>query len=250
MDASTGQSVAVEIQRSKRWFNRAGFLSYGICLAVIAGAIWLWGAVEVRGHAGVVAVLTLLGFFWLVLSTFVFNWFGLSVVEDAVERRNGAALVGFIGAIVGMALIYAAGNLGEGPSYAENFFSAGLGAMGFFVLWLILEIGGKVSKSIAEERDVASGIRLCGFTLAIGLIIARAIAGDWHSASDTVHDFLNDGWLATALCGGAIFIERAFRPTVRVPRGCVSLAVFIAALYLAFAAAWVFHLGRWEGMPR
>lgn len=171
-------------------------------------------------------------------------------MDDAIERRNGAALVGFVGAMLGMALIYAAGNLGEGPSYEENFFSAGLGAAGFFLLWMILEIGGKVSMSIAEERDVASGIRFGGFALAIGLIIARAVAGNWHSVSDTVHDFITDGWTAAALCGVAILVERIFRPTARVPQGSIGWAVLIALVYLSAAMAWLIHLGRWEGMPR
>src|SRR5262249_25610457 len=42
-----------------------------------------------------------------------------------------------------------------------------------------MELGAKVSISIAEERDLASGLRMCGFLLGSGLILGRAEAGDW-----------------------------------------------------------------------
>ncbi len=50
-------------------------------------------------------------------------------------------------------------------------------------------MGGKVSVSIVEERDLASGIRTGGLFIAVGLVLGRAVAGDWVSESATLRDF-------------------------------------------------------------
>ncbi len=213
----------------------------------MALGLWHWGAVEVRGHLDQVFPLTLLGCGWLLISSRLFSWLGLSVADDVIERRNRGALVGFCGAFLALTLIYVGGSLGEGPSYWNNIFSAGLGTIGFFLLWFLLELHGRVSESIAEERDLASGIRLSGFLLATGLILGRAVAGDWHSESATVHDLLRDGWPAAALCLFAVSAEWLVRPNRKTPfRPWVSCGLVPAVGYIAIATAWIYHLGRWE----
>jgi len=168
-----------------------------------------------------------------------------------LERRNVAALVALCGALMAVAIIYAGGSLGEGPSYLNNFFSAGLGTAGLLVLWILLELGANASMSIAEERDLGSGVRLCGLLLATGPILGRAVAGDWHSAAATIRDFIRDGWPVTVLWAIAFAIERFARPSRRRPfPPWPSYGLVPAVLYLAIGTAWLRHLGRWEGMPR
>jgi hypothetical protein len=247
---SPSRKRAVQSSGEKLLLTWRVLVSYGI-LVLIPCALWKWGAEEVRGHFTEVVFLTFLGGVWLVATQHLFPWFGLSYADDFDERRNPAAVIALSGATSAIGIIYAAGNLGEGPTYRGNFFSVGLGTSGFFVLWLVLELGGLVSVSIAEERDVASGIRFGAFMLAAGLILGRAIAGDWHSESATLRDFISDGWPAGVLCLAAILIEHLLRPSRARPfpsrLGCGLLP---ALMYLGFAAAWVFHLGRWEGMPK
>lgn len=224
---------------------------YLASILVISFALWRWGAAEVRGHLGEVLGLTIFGIFWLIVCLHLFSWFGLCIGDDALERRNPAALIGCIGATLAVAFIYAAGNFGEGPSYWNNVFSEGVGTLGFFALWLGLEIGGRVSRTIAEERDIAGGIRFGAFAIAAGLILARAIAGDWHSAQNTVHDFVRDGWPAAVLMLFAAAVERLLRPNRAHPvRPWISCGLLPAIIYLVCACVWLVHLGRWEGMPR
>ena len=148
-------------------------------------------------------------------------------------------------------MIYAGGSIGEGPSYGNNVFSAGLGTAALFALWVLLELGAKVSVSIAEDRDLASGLRLCGLLIGTGLILGRSVAGDWHSASATVQDFIRDGWLAACLVLVALVIERLVRPSRQRPvPPWPSCGLLPALLYLTVAGAWVWHLGAWEGMPK
>ena len=229
--------------------------AFGFCVAasliIVAFTLHLWGAAEVRPNASDVFFLTFVGAVWLVLATKLFSWLGLSFRDDAVERRNIAALTALCGAVPAVALTYIGGSQGEGPSYWNNVFSASLGTVGLLGVWILLELGAKVSVSIAEERDFASGLRMCGFLLAIGLVLGRAAAGDWHSESATVRDFIHDGWPATILWATALVIERLLRPSRRRPfPAWPSCGLLPALFYLALAAAWLWHLGAWEGMPR
>jgi hypothetical protein len=110
-------------------------------------------------------------------------------------------------------------------------------------------MGGKVSRSVAEDRDFASGLRLGGFLLATGLVFGRALAGDWHSGEATVHDFIRDGWPAAVIWFLALVIERISRPSRRRPFSAwPAFGLIPALLYTALAIAWLCHLGAWEGM--
>lgn len=226
-------------------------LCYLASVALIVAALWNWGAVEVRGHREEVGFLTFLGIGWMLISATLFSWFGLSIADDVFERRNPAALLTTVAAVPAVALIYAAGNLGEGPSYWNNIFSEAIGTVALFILWLIYEIPTRVSLSITEERDIASGIRFGGWLLATGFILARAIAGDWHSEVATVHDLVRDGYPAAVLLLIAIVIERLLRPRRAQPTpGWFSCGMLPSIAYLIYACLWLIHLGRWEGMPR
>jgi uncharacterized membrane protein YjfL (UPF0719 family) len=248
--ADLGSSSLAEALRKSKTFAWVTRFCFGSSVLLIASALWRRGAVEVRGHLDQVFWLSLLGLVWLIVFSRLFSWLGLSIADDVIERRNPAALAALCGAILALALIYIGGSLGEGPSYWNNIFSAGLGTFVFFPLWFLLELFGRISESIAEERDLASGIRLCGFLLAEGLMLGRAVAGDWHSESATVHDFAQDGWPAAALTFLALSVEWLARPNRESPvRPWFRYGLGPAFLYVAIATAWIYHLGRWEGMP-
>jgi hypothetical protein len=238
----------VTINRKLRWGFYACWI---VSLASIAITLRLWGAAAVRAETDEIVFLTLAGVAWLLAASSLFPWFGLSLRDDVVERGNVAALAGLCGALVAIGLIYAGGGLGEGPAYSNNFFSAGLGTVALFVLWFLLEWGAKVSRSIVEDRDLASGIRLAAFLFAVGLVFGRAEAGDWHSAEATFRDFTRDGWPALVLGAVALVIEWRARPSRRRPfPNRVSHGALPACLYLTLAGGWVWHLGAWEGMGR
>jgi len=235
--------------------NNKARLVFGACygggLLFVTFALHFWGAAEIRANFSEVFFLTLVCAGWLFVATKLFAWFGLSLRDDAAERRNDSALIVLCAAIFSAALLYAGGSIGEGPSYMNNVFSGGLAATGFFALWLVLEIGGKVSRSITEERDLASGVRFAGFLLSIALVLSRAVAGDWHSELATIRDFVNDGWFAVVLCAMAVPVEHFTRPTRQHPFRTWHIHGLLPALiYLGLATGWLWHLGAWEGMPR
>ena len=222
-----------------------------ICLAIIATALILWGAQAVRAEPGDFVLLEILGVIWLVVARELFSWLGLSVRDDAVERRNSAAVFALCGAMLAVTLTFAGGNSGEGPSFFENILSAALATGTLLGFWLVLELSARVSVSIAEERDLASGLRLGGLLVAVGLMFGRAVAGDWHSVWGTIHDFIRDGWVGVLLLPVAILIERKFRPGRARPFPNWLLCGLLPALcYIAFAVICLWRLGPWEGLRK
>lgn len=237
------------MKRSMAWLGNVSLVGG---LVIIAGLLHAWGAREVRGDAGEVVLLTFWGGVCLLLAKrLLFPCLGLSFHDDVVERRNRAALVACCGALLAFALIYAGGSMGEGLYYRENIFSIALGTSGWFLLWILIETGTDISRAIAEERDLASGIRLGGLLLANGLILGRAVAGDWHSKAATLHDFMRDGWPALVLCAAALLVEKLTQPSLRCPFPPYrSHGLVPAFIYLVVAIAWLCHLGAWEGMSK
>jgi hypothetical protein len=217
-------------------------------LAVLVYALCKHAAKEVREDYGSIFFLTALGGAWSIGAVALFPWLGLSLRDDAMERRNAAALVALLGALLAVQLTFTGANIGEGPSYWNNVYCALLGTGGVVGLWLLLELFGRVSASVAEERDLASGLRMCGFLVTTGLILGRAVAGDWHSEAQAVHDFVRDGWPAAVLWLLALVLHWLLRPSRRRPFPSRAVSGLLPALlYLALAAAWLHHLGPWEG---
>jgi hypothetical protein len=217
-----------------------------VCLAFVLAVLRLWADDEVRASAIYIFILLLLGAGWLGIATFLFRWLGVSLREDAAERNNRAALTAWCGGIAGITLVFAGGNVGEGPSLWNNVFSALVGTGGIVVSWFVLDALGRVSANVTVDRDLATGIRLGGFLVAVGLIFGRALAGNWDSVEGTVRDFVRQGWAALVLTIVAALLERACRPTPSRPAPFWLIYGLIPALaYLAVATIWVIRLGRW-----
>jgi uncharacterized membrane protein YjfL (UPF0719 family) len=235
--------------------NRGTSWPFYLCavaaLTLAAMTLEFWGAAEIRATVSEVFFLTFVAAIWLIIATKLFPWMGLSLRDDAVDRKNLSALVALCGAVLALGIIYAGANIGEGPSFTNNFFCDAIGFASFFLLWFFLELVGKVSRSITEDRDIATGLRTCGLFLAFGLIIGRALAGDWHSEEATVRDFIRDGWPAAILLMLAVIVEPFVRPNRRQPMPPWPVfGLLPAALYISLAAVWLWHLGAWEGMPK
>jgi hypothetical protein len=222
----------------------AGFAALGI-------VILLWADPDIRDNSGYVLLVFLMGGAWLTAAAAFFPWLGTGLRDDALERRNPAATLALSGAIFAVMLTFSGANIGAGPSFWNNVFSGLLSTGTLLFFWLILAAAGGAAQSVSEERDVASGLRLGSFLLSEGLILGRAVAGDWHSVEGTVRDFVQLGQPGVVLLVVAVVTERALRPkpeSAHPPafgRGAVP-----AVLYLAVALSWTIALGWWEGGGR
>jgi hypothetical protein len=98
---------------------------------------------------------------------------------------------------------------------------------------------------VTVDRDLAAGLRMAALLTALGLILGRSVAGDWLSVESTLRDFLQEGILpAVALTATAATIEFLAGPTKRRPfASLVGFGACPAALFLALALAWLWHIG-------
>jgi hypothetical protein len=187
-----------------------------------------------------------LGAAWVGLATWPLPMVGLSPRDDVVERGNPAAGPPSAAAVLALTLCFAGGNVGDGPGWWVVLVSAAIATLGLFVAWLALEALSGVSDTVTIERDTAAGLRLAGFLTACGLVLGRAVAGDWVSAGATVADAVPIAAPLAGLIAVAAVLERAARPTPERPGPPVAtLGVGPALLYIGGAAAYV----AWLGLP-
>ena len=215
-----------------------------VCLGLLFVILRTLASHDVRDDVRYLGMYSALGAAWVAASVMLMPAVGLHVRDDVYERGNPAAAYAATGALVGLTLAFAGGNIGDGPGWWVVIFSAALATAGLYVLWALLEQFTHVSEHVTVERDGAAGVRLAGFLTACGLILGRAVAGDWLSAGATLADFARVGSAALGLLVIAIPIERYGRPTPQHPvRPIGRWGTLPALLYIAIAAVYVAALG-------
>ncbi|MCU0982482.1 MAG: hypothetical protein MUF25_25265 [Pirellulaceae bacterium] len=242
-----------------RWYRHCQAVTWlrcglGLRLAVIAVpvacGVLLWivlrrlASHDVREAPQYLALYFAMGAAWVGLGVRLLGLLGLSVRDDALERRNGAAAWAAAGGLIGLTLCFAGGNIGDGPGWWVVVYSALLSTGGLLLLWAILDRLTGVSESVTVERDVASGMRLGGFLAAAGLILGRAVAGNWVSAMATNAEFLRAAWPVLVLLMLAVPCEWLCRPSVEQPQppwflcGLPPLVIYVGG-----AVLWLAQLG-------
>ena len=189
-----------------------------------------------------------LGLAWAFLgSILMFAVLDLSRIDDLLVMRNPAAAIAFSGGFLAITLIYAGANIGDGPGCWCVILAGGVGLLTWFALAYALNILTGAFERITIDRNVPAGIRIGAFLLAVGLILARASAGDWTSFLHTVVEFMV-GWPVLPFTVVAILIEKAFsRSSVNdtgdlpAPKG-IGSSILIGVLYIAAAVVIVFLL--------
>jgi uncharacterized membrane protein YjfL (UPF0719 family) len=169
---------------------------------------------------------------------------GISVTDDAIERSNPAAACVACGSMLGVMAIYAWSNVGSGPTIATTLLPALACTVTWLLLWFAVELMSRPSEAIAVDRDLPSGIRHAGMLIAMGLILGRAVAGDWTSWHGTFTDMLRLGWPVVFLPIGSAAIHLFLRPsTVRPQPGIAGAGVVPAVLFLVMSVGYVVSLG-------
>ena len=209
-----------------------------VCTAMLFLVLKTWASFDVVDDPRYVFMYLVLGLAWLRLTTLLFPFVGLSLRDDVLERGNDAALATAIGGLAAITLCYAGANIGSGPGWWVVVFSAALATGTLLLAWVVLGQVSGATESVTIERDPAAGLRLGAFLVASGLVLGRAVAGDWFSAADTVRDFLAVIPALVAILVAAVVVERMARPTARRPHApFVPLGVAPAVLYVGIAVA-------------
>jgi len=215
-----------------------------VALLVLLAILRAWSSFDVKDSGPYLFQYLALGAAWLGIGARFHSWYGVSARDDVAERGNPAAAVALSGAWLGLVLCYSGGNIGDGPGWWVVVFASGLASAAFFAAWGVLELAACPSESITIDRDVAAGLRHAAYSVAMGVILGRAAAGDWVSVRSTVSDFGAHGWPALVVLALAIVLERVLRAvgtngsSVLVARG-----ILPGALLLAVAALWIARIG-------
>lgn len=184
------------------------------------------------------------GMAWIWVVAAVSPLLGISVTDDAIERSNPAAACVACGSVLGVMAIYAWSNVGSGPTIATTLVPALACTVAWLLLWFAVELLSRPSEAIAVDRDLPSGIRHAGMLVAMGLILGRAVAGDWISWRGTFTDMLLLGWPVVFLPMASAAIQLSLRPSaVRPQPGIARAGVVPAAVFLVMSIGYVVSLG-------
>lgn len=187
-----------------------------------------------------------MGAAWLGAWRGLLSLLGISARDDVIERKNRSAAFAISGALLGIDLCFAGGNIGDGPGWWVVVFAGGLSSGSLFLLWFLLNRFSRLADVVTIERDVAAGIRLGGFFIGSGLILGRAVAGNWISAEATLADFAKLGWPSLLLLVIVVIRERSIRP--KTDRGfdeIVTIGLAPAIVWVIFGGIVVGIAGWW-----
>ncbi len=213
-----------------------------VCAVVLFGVLRSWASFDVRGSTLYLGMYVVMGAAWVGLATLLLPLVsGVLVRDDVVERANPAAAVLVSGGLVAVTLSFAGGNIGDGPGWWVVVFSALLATATLFALWWALQLLTGLADGITVDRDRGLAVRVALLLVACGMVLGRAVAGDWESARATLVDFALGAWPVVAFVGLETTVGR-WRPPARAETPLPN-ALAVGFLYLVLAYVWL----RWQG---
>jgi len=174
---------------------------------------------------------------WLNAVRYLSPFLGIGIPGDVIERNNSAAVAALTGALVAVMIVFSGGSIGSGPTIWTTLIPAFLGTIALFGFWLVLESASHPSAAIGEDRDLAAGLRLAGFLVAVAFIFGYAAAGDWVSMGDTFSSLILRGWPALIVLMVAVLFETRLKPTPQVPHQPVLSHGLLPAMGLVLISA-------------
>ena len=200
-------------------------------------------APDVTNAPEYIALYFFLGLAWLRLVEIVVGFLGVSARDDAVERRNRAAVPVVAGVMLGAMCCYAGGNIGAGPGWWVVVFAAALATGSLVLVWVVTNGLTSFVDRVTIERDEHAGWRIGALLVASGLVLGRAVAGDWYSVEATVLDFARVAWPVVLLVLAAAATERASRAVLDRPSARAATIPAPALAYVIAAASYIAWLG-------
>lgn len=203
----------VRVGHNTRFFNLVRTRTYLYLLPFTTGILYLLtlqtvASFDVIGEFFYILMYLLFGIAWIGIAfKGMFLFWSFSYQDDVLMGRNRAALVAFTGAFLGISLIYAGANIGDGPGWWTIVWAGGLGTVTWLLLGTVVNQCTCIMDSVLMDGDVGSGIRLGCYWLGCGLILARASGGDWTSFFATAVEFAV-GWPAVLLTVIMVVLER------------------------------------------
>src|SRR4051812_371064 len=163
-------------------------------LGVVTAALMTGADPQVRSNPGYVVLFLAVAADTLAVATVAGSAFGLSTLDGFARGPNAAAGWAVAGLWLATGLVNAGANIGRGDTIDTT-----LGPLALALATLLLLVGmlGATTgrfRAVRLDRDSPAGVRAAGQFVAWGLVLGRAVAGDWESAWRTWEDFLAYGW--------------------------------------------------------
>jgi uncharacterized membrane protein YjfL (UPF0719 family) len=218
-----------------------------VCALILFQVLRRFASSDVRDDALYFAFYLVLGAAWVGLGTKALAFCDLSARDDVVERGNRAAVPAIAGGLLAITFCFAGGNVGEGPGWSVVLFCGVLSTGTLLLAWKLLNRLTQATDAITVDRDVAAGVRVAGFFVGAGLILGRAVAGDWKSTGATLFDFGRTGWPVILLLAVAVLIESKLRPSPEAPeRPVLTGGVLPFLVYAGIGVAALEQAGPWR----
>ena len=133
----------------------------------------------------------LMGAAWVGGGARILSFFGLCARDDVIERGNRAAAAAIAGALLGITLCFAGGNIGDGPGWWVVVFCAVLSTGVLLLFWSILDRATGMADTITidhDGREVARGdLRTAEGRAAIEQFFATFSADDLRGPPKVLH---------------------------------------------------------------
>lgn len=219
-----------------------------VSLGIILYTLTALASFDVVDSFGYILFYIIIGYAWLYLGlNFMAFFFNLSWIDDALNLNNKAALISITGGFLGLTILYAGANIGDGPGWWCVIFAGGLGLCLWILLALLVNLFTQVFERITVERDISCGIRMGSYLLGSGIILGRASAGDWTSFSMTIVEFMA-GWPVLLLTALTIVVESCYHHIHKLnmqdnqKSNKLASSIFWAIVYLIIAVTSVMLL--------
>jgi hypothetical protein len=160
---------------------------------------------------------------------------------DIVERGNRAASTLEFAALIAGAFAYAGSNIGDGPGYYVVVVGTALAFASLFAVALVHTAVNRTMYRVLVDRERGTAFRFGCLLVACGLVLGRAVAGDWNGFVPMLVDFRNLAWPVIVLLVVDLFLARITH--AREPDGSIAADRAIGVIHLAIAAAYVLALG-------
>jgi hypothetical protein len=216
------------------------------CLMLVMFVLRTLASHDVREDNRYIAMYSLMGAAWIGFAPAPFLP-GISLRDDFFERRNPSAVLAVLGYMLGSTFCFSGGNIGDGPGWWVVVFCAIIANGALALLWMIANQFAHIADRITIDRDPAIGLRVAGFFAGSGLVLGRAVAGDWTSLDATLRDFAAKAWPVLILVVILIVAERLAKPRFhRDEQAMVARGFFPAMFYVLIGFVAVAAQGRIE----
>jgi hypothetical protein len=224
---------------------RRGRLAFALipvlCMIFLFVILRRWSANSVKSDLPTVFLFLSFGASWLGLSQLLFGLLGISARDDVLERGNAAAAWVISGQLIGATFCFAGANVGNGPGPEVVFLCALVSTLALFLLWFLVDQAASVADTITINRHLGTGIRVCGWFAATGIVLGDAVTGDLRSTPATWRDFGECAWPAAAFALLTAILERKLRtlePNHRWNGAPRSMALAVVYVVGAGGYAW------------